>query len=159
MSISDQIIRKVISEYTQEAGLRNLERSLGAICRKVARRIAEDEKGPFRITGGTLQRYLGVPEYLPEPGREEGEVGVATGWPGPRPAVKCCTWKFPPCRQGQPDHDRPTGRRDEESAQAALSLIAPGPKSWTWRRSSTRTWTSTVHVPAGAIPRTARRPA
>ncbi|MFH1138590.1 MAG: endopeptidase La [Pseudomonadota bacterium] len=79
LMISDRTILKIINEYTREAGLRNLERKLAAICRKVARRIAEDETGPFKITAGNLHKFLGIPDYLPEPGREEGEIGVATG--------------------------------------------------------------------------------
>ncbi|MFH1091769.1 MAG: endopeptidase La, partial [Pseudomonadota bacterium] len=77
--ISDKTILKIITEYTQEAGLRNLERKLAAICRKVARKVAEGEMGPYKVDAGNVHRYLGPPEFLPEPGREEGEVGVATG--------------------------------------------------------------------------------
>ncbi|MBU2546927.1 MAG: endopeptidase La, partial [Proteobacteria bacterium] len=76
--ISDKTILKMIAEYTQEAGLRNLERKLAAVCRKVARRLAENQKGPFKITAGNLHRFLGTPEFLPEPGQDEGEIGVAS---------------------------------------------------------------------------------
>ena len=77
--ISDRTILKLINEYTREAGLRNIERKLAAICRKIARRIAEDETGPFKVTAQNLHIYLGIPDYLPEPDRDEGEIGVATG--------------------------------------------------------------------------------
>jgi ATP-dependent Lon protease len=58
--------------YTQEAGLRNLEREIGSLCRKVARRIAEEEKGPFAITRGNLHKYLGPPALPAGGGAGEG---------------------------------------------------------------------------------------
>ncbi|MFH1672880.1 MAG: endopeptidase La [Pseudomonadota bacterium] len=75
---SDHALLKIITHYTQEAGLRNLEREVGKICRKTARKVAEGQKGPFRITA-TLDPFLGVPKYLPELEQEIHEVGVATG--------------------------------------------------------------------------------
>ncbi|MDH3957412.1 MAG: endopeptidase La, partial [Desulfobacteraceae bacterium] len=61
LSISKGSLSKIVSEYTSEAGVRNLEREIGTLCRKVARKIAEGDKGPFRITKKNLQSYLGVP--------------------------------------------------------------------------------------------------
>ncbi len=57
---------KIINEYTEEAGLRNLEKEIGAICRKIARQVAEGKKDPFRITRTNLHRFLGAPVYLPD---------------------------------------------------------------------------------------------
>jgi len=79
MSISHEALRQIIAEYTSEAGLRNLEREIGTICRKVARKIAEGEKGPFHISKGNLQKYLGVEKFIPEMDQEESQVGLSTG--------------------------------------------------------------------------------
>ncbi|MEW5909389.1 MAG: endopeptidase La [Thermodesulfobacteriota bacterium] len=79
ISISNNALTMMIREYTSEAGLRNLERELGNVCRKVARKIAEGESGPFRITRGSLVSYLGVPKYFQELDEESGQIGLATG--------------------------------------------------------------------------------
>ena len=79
ITMGDKAILAIVHEYTREAGLRNLEREIGQVCRKVARRIAEGEKGPFVITPKNLAKYLGVPRQLSETEGEEDEIGVATG--------------------------------------------------------------------------------
>lgn len=79
LSFSPGALHQIITEYTSEAGLRNLEREIGTVCRKVARQIAEGKKGPFRITKNSLQKYLGVHKYYPEMDQEDSQVGLATG--------------------------------------------------------------------------------
>jgi len=78
-SMSSGALQLMITEYTSEAGLRNLEREIGAICRKVARKIAEGQKGAFAVTKANLHKYLGVPKYGPEMDKEENQVGLSTG--------------------------------------------------------------------------------
>ncbi len=78
-SMSSGALQLMITEYTSEAGLRNLEREIGAICRKVARKIAEGQKGSFAVTRANLHKYLGVPKYGPEMDKEENQVGLSTG--------------------------------------------------------------------------------
>ncbi|MGB2929934.1 MAG: endopeptidase La, partial [Desulfobacterales bacterium] len=79
ISISSGALHQIITEYTSEAGLRNLEREIGALFRKVARKIAEGDKGRFRITKNNLQHYLGVAKYYPEMDQEKSQVGLSTG--------------------------------------------------------------------------------
>jgi ATP-dependent Lon protease len=79
VTMRDKAILAIIHEYTREAGLRNLEREIGQVCRKLARKIAEGEKGPFAITPKSLAKFLGAPRNLPETEGEADEVGVATG--------------------------------------------------------------------------------
>ncbi|MFA5073602.1 MAG: endopeptidase La, partial [Nitrospirota bacterium] len=79
INISDKTVLQVIAQYTREAGVRNLERELGHLCRKVARKVAEGETGLFTITPKNLHTYLGVPKFLPEAEREKDEIGVVTG--------------------------------------------------------------------------------
>ena len=62
--LDDKTMEHIITNYTHEAGVRNLERELGKVCRKLARKIAEGGKGPYRITINTLSKYLGPPKYI-----------------------------------------------------------------------------------------------
>jgi ATP-dependent Lon protease len=77
--ISDGATSKVISSYTREAGVRTLERTLGTLARKAARRIAEGDAKRVRITERSLEGYLGAERFTPESEAEEDLVGVATG--------------------------------------------------------------------------------
>ena len=70
---------QLISQYTREAGVRNLEREIANLCRKVAKKIAEGATKKFAVTTRNLNKYLGVPKYLPEEEMEKDETGVATG--------------------------------------------------------------------------------
>src|SRR5690606_41472188 len=62
--ISDKAIQKIIAQYTREAGVRNLERELGAICRKTAKEIVQGKKPPVRINASSVEKLLGPPRYL-----------------------------------------------------------------------------------------------
>ena len=79
ISISPGALRTIIAEYTSEAGLRNLEREIGTLCRKAARKIAEGQKGTFQITKNNLHKYLGTNRYIPEMDQEDSQIGLATG--------------------------------------------------------------------------------
>lgn len=79
ISIASKALLQIITEYTSESGLRNLEREIATICRKVARKVAEKTKGPFEITRTNLHKYLGVAKYYPEMDQEESQVGLSTG--------------------------------------------------------------------------------
>ncbi len=79
VQISDNAIYKVINEYTKEAGVRSLERRLGAICRKVATEIVKGNIESARITVSNLNKYLGMPRYRQAQSDNEDKVGVATG--------------------------------------------------------------------------------
>lgn len=80
LSITDGALTRLITSYTREAGVRNLERSIGTLARKAARRIAEDDKQKrVKIVERSLEAYLGSERYTPESENEENLVGVATG--------------------------------------------------------------------------------
>ncbi len=152
--ISDQALTQLISQYTRESGLRNLEREVANICRKVARKIAEGKKGPIHITPKELHRYVGPPRYLPEEEREKDEVGVATGlaWTetgGEILFIEATTMKG----KGSLTLTGHLGEVMKESAQAALSYVrskAPnlGIKEDVFGKTDLH-----IHVPAGAIPK------
>ena len=76
---SDDAIRGLIREYTYEAGVRNLEREIANICRKIARTVAEDKRSPMNISGEALFKYLGPTKFTYGIAEERDEIGVATG--------------------------------------------------------------------------------
>ena len=150
----DKAILAIIHQYTREAGLRNLEREISQICRKTARKIAEGEKGPFRITPRNISKYLGVPKFLPETEGEKDEVGVATGlaWTptgGDILFVEVSLVKG----KGNVTITGSLGDVMKESAQAAITYT----RSRSSRLGLTRDFHSNsdihIHVPAGAIPK------
>ncbi|BBO73781.1 Lon protease [Desulfosarcina widdelii] len=151
---SEQAVVQVINEYTSEAGLRNLERELGSLCRKVARRIAEGEKGPFQITRRSLEKYLGPPRYYPEMDKEHSQVGLSTGlaWTQVGGEVlyveaSLINGKGEMILTGQ------LGEVMQESARAALSYARANVNLF---RVKDRLFDSRdihIHVPAGAIPK------
>jgi ATP-dependent Lon protease len=98
LAFTDAGIMRVVSSYTREAGLRNLEREIGAICRKVAVRVASGKTGKVMINPRRVERYLGVEKHRAEELLQQDRVGVATGSRGPRPAAICCSsksWRCP----------------------------------------------------------------
>ena len=79
LTITDAAIRDIVIRYTHEAGLRQLEREIGKICRKVARRVAEGEKKVSAVTVKNLHEYLGIPKVEPDELLKHDQIGVATG--------------------------------------------------------------------------------
>ncbi|SHH32991.1 ATP-dependent Lon protease [Caloranaerobacter azorensis DSM 13643] len=77
--ISENTIRDIINKYTREAGVRNLERNIANICRKVAKKIVEDNVKTVRVNSSNLHKYLGIPKFRYEKAADEHQVGIATG--------------------------------------------------------------------------------
>jgi len=152
--LPDETLRKVISEYTREAGLRNLEREIAALCRKVARKVAEGKKPPPAITPRVLQNYLGVARYMPEAEQEKDEVGVATGlaWTpvgGEILYIEASTMKG----RGQLTLTGQLGDVMKESAQAALSYARARAAEFDLAPDFYKNLDIHIHVPSGAIPK------
>jgi ATP-dependent Lon protease len=151
---SENAVMKLITEYTAEAGLRNLERELGSICRKVARRFAEGKKQPVSVTESAVGRFLGAARYLPEEERRENEIGVATGlaWTevgGEILYVEVNTMKG----KGALTLTGQLGDVMKESAQAALSYARAHAEELGIDPDLFEGRDIHVHVPAGAIPK------
>jgi ATP-dependent Lon protease len=155
LRISDQALLTIITSYTREAGVRNLEREIANLCRKVAREVAEKKKKSFFITARNVGRYLGVPKFLPEEEMLQNEVGVSTGlaWTetgGDVIYVEATTMKGkggPPTLTGQ------LGDVMKESAQAALSYVKSKAKTLGIKDEIFANTDLHIHVPAGAIPK------
>jgi ATP-dependent Lon protease len=154
LAISSGALFQIINEYTAEAGVRNLEREIGSICRKVARRMAEGEKGPFQITKGSLQSYLGVAKYYPEMDQEASQIGLSTGlaWTQVGGEVlyveaALIAGKGDLILTGQ------LGEVMQESARAALSYARANTAQFGIEESMFENTDIHIHVPAGAIPK------
>jgi ATP-dependent Lon protease len=154
LDISKGALGQIISEYTSEAGVRNLEREIGSLCRKVARRIAKGEKGVHKITRNNLQKYLGVPKYYPEMDKEESQVGLSTGlaWTQVGGEVlyveaALISGKGDLIVTGQ------LGEVMQESARAALSYTRANLDTLGIAPKLLDNFDLHIHVPAGAIPK------
>lgn len=79
VKIPQSVMQHIVSDYTREAGVRNLERQLATICRKAARRVIEKPKTYLRLTTNSLEQYLGPPRYTFTPAAQKTQVGVAMG--------------------------------------------------------------------------------
>ncbi|MDD2389752.1 MAG: endopeptidase La [Desulfobacterales bacterium] len=154
LSISTEALVQIISEYTAEAGLRNLERELGTICRKAARKIAEGEKGSFLITRNNLHKYLGVPQYIPEMDQESSQVGLSTGlaWTQVGGEVLYVEASLFPGK-GELILTGQLGEVMQESARAALTYARANAEALGIEESLFENMDIHIHVPAGAIPK------
>ena len=79
IEFSENALKAIIANYTREAGLRNLERSIASVCRKVARQVAEGRKAKVRIIASSLEGYLGAAPVTREEALSEDQIGAATG--------------------------------------------------------------------------------
>jgi ATP-dependent Lon protease len=151
---SKPALQKLISGYTAESGLRNLEREIGSLCRKIARRFAEGKKQSILMTEAAVARLLGPPRYLPEEERLDNEVGVATGlaWTevgGEILYVEVSVMKG----KGDLTLTGHLGEVMKESAQAARSYARTHAEELGIDPGLFETRDIHVHVPAGAIPK------
>ena len=152
--IAEPAIRKIIAHYTREAGVRNLEREIANVMRKVAKKVAEGKGQGFPVDAANLQKYLGVPKYVPEAELEKDEVGVATGlaWTeagGDVLHIEATVMKG----KGQLTLTGHLGDVMKESAQAALSYVRSREKTLRINPDMFSKQDLHIHVPAGAIPK------
>jgi len=154
LEISDGAILQIISQHTQEAGLRNLERELASICRKVARKVAEGKKEKTKITTKNLQTYLGPPSVLPDEERDRNEIGIATGlaWTETGGEILHVEATTTPGK-GALILTGHLGEVMKESAQAALTYARSRGKAYRIKPHDLNNREIHIHVPAGAIPK------
>jgi len=152
--ITDAALRRLITHYTREAGVRNLEREIGALLRKAARRILEEGKKRVRITEKDLEKYLGPPRYLPETEARGPQVGVATGMyytpvGGDIMFVEVSVMPG----KGQLILTGQLGDVMKESARAALTYAKKNADRFGIPLERFEKSDIHIHVPAGAIPK------
>ena len=162
MSFSKSAVLAIIQEYTRESGVRNLERELASICRKVARKVVKEEAAKsekkIHITSRNVKSYLGVPRFTHGKAEEVDQIGVATGLAytesgGDVLAIEATTMDG----AGQLQLTGKLGEIMQESAKAALSYIRSKtrrlslidlPKDFDYSKHDIH-----VHVPEGAVPK------
>jgi len=152
--ISSGALRTIIDEYTLEAGLRNLERTIGRICRKIARKIAEGKKGKFTITRQNLHKYLGPPVFIPELDKEASQIGLSTGLAWTPSGGE--TLYIEAALIGGKGELIVTGQLGDvmqESARAALSYTRANLKKFKIKENLLENVDIHIHVPAGATPK------
>ncbi|MHB1390673.1 MAG: endopeptidase La [Thermoleophilia bacterium] len=154
IKFTDKGILKIIQEYTREAGLRNLEREIAAVCRKVARQIAEGNTGKFKIDEKAVEELLGKKRFFSEVRRMTSEPGVATGlaWTpngGDIIFIEASSMHG----KGGLTLTGQLGDVMKESAQAAMSWVRSHADKLLIADDYFETHDIHVHVPAGAIPK------
>ena len=154
ISFTDDTLRQIIRVYTWEAGVRNLEREIGAIARKTARRVAERKSYPRRITPSLLTKYLGNPPYDYGRVEEHDEVGVATGmvWTmsgGDIIAIETAVVDG----KGNTTLTGQLGDVMQESAQAALSYARASSRRLGIDSKRFEKVDIHIHVPEGGVPK------
>jgi ATP-dependent Lon protease len=154
LQLTDGGLRNLISQYTREAGVRNLEREFAHLCRKVAKKIAEGDEKLFVINAQNINRYLGVPKYLPEEEMEKDEVGVSTGLAWTETGGDIIYIEATPMKgKGHLTLTGQLGDVMKESAQAALSYVRSKAKGLGIKEDLFSRTDIHIHVPAGAIPK------
>ncbi len=154
ISYDDSAIVEIVGKYTREAGLRNLEREIGTVCRKVARKVAEGNKRIVKITAKNVSNYLGAPKYMREEDLDKNEIGVVNGlaWTPVGGEIlhieaSQMNGKAGLTLTGQ------LGDVMKESAQAAHSYIRAHADELDINPEFFKEHEIHVHVPAGAIPK------
>ena len=153
--IEEEAIRTVIQRYTREAGVRNLEREISSICRKVARKVVT-EGGSYKesIGGEQVTHYLGVPRFRPSMAEEQNEIGIATGlaWTEVGGELLVSEATIMPGK-GKLTLTGKLGDVMQESAQAALSYVRSRAAELGLPEDFHSKLDIHVHVPEGAIPK------
>jgi len=154
LSFTDGALRQIIRDYTREAGVRNLERGVGRVCRKVVTCIAEGNAEPVRVTMRDVLEFLGRPRYFPETALRTQLPGVATGLSvtvAGGDLIFCEATRMPGNKgfmvTGQ------LGEVMKESAQAALSYVRSKAEELGIPEDTFDKTDIHLHVPAGAVPK------
>ena len=155
VEFEDDAYETIIRRYTREAGVRNLEREISSICRKIARKVVVDGKGfATEVTGERISEYLGVPKYRPMMAEEKNEIGIATGlaWTEAGGELLLTESTLMPGK-GQLTLTGKLGDVMQESAQAAMSYVRAKAEEFGIPKEFNKKTDVHVHVPEGAIPK------
>jgi ATP-dependent Lon protease len=155
IKLDNATLELIISHYTHEAGVRNLERALGKICRKIARKVAEGGRGPYVISANTVEKYLGPPRFLPETELDtSAQPGLVIGlaWTEVGGELLHIETSVMPGK-GRLQLTGHLGEVMKESAHAALSYCRSRNKELGVEPEYFDTHDIHIHVPAGAIPK------
>jgi len=154
LSISDKAISHIINGYTKEAGVRNLERKLGEICRKVAREILESDKKSVKITDKNLEKYLGKERYTFDEINKEDEIGIVRGlaWTSVGGDTLQIEVNVMPGK-GKFELTGKLGDVMKESARAGISYIRSISSQYGIAQDFFEKNDIHIHIPEGAVPK------
>lgn len=154
VKIGDAAMRRIIEDYTREAGVRTLSRTIARVIRKAAVEMLEEEKDAVSVTPAVVEKYLGAPRYLREAPEKEPRVGVVNGLAyttvgGETLAVECATMQG----TGQVKLTGQLGDVMKESAMAALSWVRAHAAEFELDSEFHKNLDIHIHVPEGAVPK------
>lgn len=154
LSFSDKALEKIIHNYTREAGVRNLERRIGEICRKAAREFLEKKKKSVHITEGNLQKYLGKEKITFENANEEDEIGIVRGlaWTSVGGDTLQIEVNVMP-GDGKLQMTGQMGDVMKESAQIALTYVRSVADQYGVESKYFKEHDLHLHIPEGAVPK------
>ena len=154
LTISDGALRKIIHNYTREAGVRNLERRIGDICRKAAREYLEHKKGNIRVTESNLEKYLGKERVSFEDANEEDQVGIVRGlaWTSVGGDTLQIEVNVMPGK-GEMKMTGQMGDVMKESAQIALTYVRSVCPQYGVADDFFEKHDMHIHIPEGAVPK------
>jgi ATP-dependent Lon protease len=154
ISFSEGAIRKIIREYTREAGVRNLEREIASVCRKVARQVVEDKNTAVNVTGSSIAKFLGAERFRYGVAEKESQIGVATGLAWTESGGDILSIEVALLHgKGNLMLTGKLGDVMKESAQAALTYVRSRADQLGIDSEIPEKYDVHLHVPEGAIPK------
>jgi ATP-dependent Lon protease len=153
--VDDDALRRIARDYTREAGVRNLEREIGSLCRKVAKQIAEGKATPVQVTAEQVSEYLGRQRFFQEAAERIDRPGIATGltWTPVGGEIIFIEAAAMPGKENQLILTGQLGDVMKESAMAALSYVRSHAEALGLPENVFENQNVHIHVPAGAIPK------
>ena len=154
LDITDNALRRMIDGYTREAGVRDLERKIGQICRKAAREILQGKKGTIRVTKQNLEKFLGKEKYAPDKINEKDEIGIVRGlaWTSVGGDTLEIEVNVMPGK-GEIDLTGQMGDVMKESALTGISFIRSIAKEHKIAADAFKKNDFHIHIPEGAVPK------
>jgi ATP-dependent Lon protease len=155
LTVDDEALKRVARDYTREAGVRNLEREVGSLCRKIAKQVAEGKETPIHVTADALPEYLGRPRFFEELAERIDRPGIATGltWTPVGGEIIFIEAASMPGKESQLILTGQLGDVMKESAMAALSYVRSHASALGLPTNVFEGQNVHIHVPAGAIPK------
>ncbi|OPZ88789.1 MAG: Lon protease 1 [Firmicutes bacterium ADurb.Bin419] len=154
VKVDENAVRDIINCYTREAGVRNLERQIATVCRKVAKKLVSSKQQSIKITPSNLEKFLGTKKFRYDKANEKDEIGIATGlaWTpvgGDTLSIEVNLMEG----NGKLELTGQLGDVMKESARAAMSFIRSKAEQYMIEKDFYNKYDIHIHVPEGAIPK------
>lgn len=154
LTISDSALKKIIESYTREAGVRELERKIGSICRKAAKEILQKNKKSIKVTAANLDKYLGKEKYNTQKANEKDEIGIVRGlaWTSVGGETLQVEVNVMPGK-GEIELTGQMGDVMRESAITGMSYVRSVSKQYKIAQEAFKKNDFHIHIPEGAVPK------